>query len=94
LGNKYLQFEAFYVGHTQTHLGDTASMADRSVRSGRINFPNEPWNAHVSCWEFGVNYDPALGFAPRVGFRRLQPTVIYNPLWKRSTSIREVSYEF
>jgi len=94
LGNKNLQFETFYIGHTQTHFGDTTSQSDRSVRGGRINFPNEPWNAHVSYREFGVNYDPAVGFAPRVGFRRLQPSLTYNPLWKRSKSIREVSWEY
>lgn len=94
LGNKNLQFESFFVGHTETYLGDTTSIWDRSSRGGRINFPNEPWNAHVSYREFGVNYDPAVGFAPRVGFRRLQPSVVYSPLWKSSKLIRELSWEY
>ena len=94
LGNKNLQFEAFFVGHTETYLGDTSTISDRSTRGGRINFPNEPWNAHMSYREFGVNYDPAVGFAPRVGFRRLQPSISYAPLWKNSRLIREVSWEY
>jgi hypothetical protein len=94
LRNKNLQFEAFFVGHTQTHFGDTTGIRDRSVRGGRINFPNEPWNAHVSYREFGVNYDPAVGFAPRVGFRRLQPSVSYAPLWETSNLIRELRWEY
>ncbi|MDO9550861.1 carbohydrate binding family 9 domain-containing protein [Rhodonellum sp.] len=94
LGNKNLQFEAFVVGHTETYLGDTTSIWDRSSRGGRINFPNQPWNAHVSYREFGVNYDPEVGFAPRIGFRRLQPSVVYSPLWKNSKLIRELSWEY
>jgi hypothetical protein len=67
---------------------------DRSVRGGRINFPNAPWEGHVSYREFGVNYNPAVGFAPRVGFRRLQPTVTYRPLMENSNIIRELLWEY
>jgi len=94
LGNKNLQFEAFFVGHTKTHSGDTTNIMDRSVRGLRFNFPNEPWNAHVSYREFGINYDPAVGFAPRVGFRRLQPTVSFSPLIGSSKLIRELSWSY
>ncbi len=94
LGNKNLQFEGFFVGHTETFYGDESSLMDRSVRGGRINFPNQPWEAHVSFREFGVNYNPAVGFAPRVGFRRLQPTISYSPLVARSSLIREISWEY
>lgn len=94
MGNKNLQFEAFIVGHTETFYADESSMFDRSVRGGRINFPNQPWNAHVSYREFGVNYDPAVGFAPRIGFRRLQPSITYNPLINRSNLIRELSWQY
>ncbi|PRY90730.1 carbohydrate binding protein with CBM9 domain [Mongoliibacter ruber] len=94
LGNKNLQMEAFFVGHTETFIGDESSLWDRSVRGGRINFPNQPWDAHVSYREFGINYDPAVGFAPRVGFRRLQPSLTYNPLWKESSLIRELSWQY
>ncbi len=94
MGNKNLQMEAFFVGHTETFIGDESSLWDRSIRGGRINFPNEPWSAHVSYREFGINYDPAVGFAPRVGFRRLQPSITYNPLWKDSKLVREVSWQY
>jgi hypothetical protein len=93
-GNKNLQFETFFVGHTPNFFGDESSFWDRSVRGGRINFPNQPWSAHMSYREFGVNYDPAVGFAPRVGFRRLQPSITYNPLWKKSGLIRELSWQY
>jgi hypothetical protein len=94
LGNKNLQFEAFFVGHTSNFFGDESTVWDRSVRGGRINFPNEPWRAHMSYREFGVNYDPATGFAPRVGFRRLQPSISFSPLWENSGLIRELSWQY
>ena len=93
MGNKNLQFEAFFVGHTETFFGDTSSLMDRSVRGGRINFPNQPWEGHVSYREFGVNYNPAVGFVPRIGFRRLQPTITYSPLIENSGFIRELSWQ-
>ncbi|WP_439484337.1 hypothetical protein [Cyclobacterium plantarum] len=67
---------------------------DRSVRGFRFNFPNQPWDAHVSYREFGIQYNPAVGFVPRVGFRRLQPTITYNPLMERSKVLREISWEY
>ncbi len=93
-GNKNFQFEAFFVGHTPTSFKDTTDQWDRSVRGFRFNYPNQPWDAHVSYREFGINYDPAVGFAPRVGFRRVQPSVTYNPLLENSKVIRELSWQY
>jgi len=94
LGNKNLQFESFFVGHTPSFFGDSSTLSDRSTRGLRFNFPNQPWDAHVSYREFGINYDPAVGFVFRVGFRRLQPTITYNPLIERSTILREISWQY
>lgn len=97
LGRRNLQFQAFAVTHTDaddaTEDGET-SWADRSVRGVRINYPNRPWDAHVSFREFGTAYDPAVGFAPRVGFRRLQPSVAWRPLVPWSPRIREFTFEY
>jgi hypothetical protein len=95
LGSRNLQFQAFAVVHTDgTPGGSGTSLADRSVRGVRVNYPNRPWEAHVSYREFGSAYDPAVGFAPRVGFRRLQPTVTYTPLVSRGGLVRDMSWEY
>lgn len=94
LGNRNFQFEAFFVGHTPSFFADSSSFMDRSTRGFRFNFPNQPWDAHISYREFGINYDPAVGFVPRVGFRRLQPTITYNPLIEKSRILRELSWEY
>jgi hypothetical protein len=44
-----------------------------------VSFPNDVWQGHVSFREFGREWDPAVGFAPRRGFRRVQPTVGWHP---------------
>lgn len=93
-GNKNFQFQTFFVGHSPTSFNDSSGIMDRSVRGFRFNFPNQPWEAHVSYREFGVNYNPAVGFVPRIGFRRLQPTVTYSPLMKKSSILRELSWEY
>lgn len=74
LRNKNLQFEAFFAAHTESRRGDATTLGDRSARGFRLNYPNNVWQAHVSLREFGDDWNPAVGFAPRRGFRRLQPT--------------------
>lgn len=94
MGNKNLQFQAFLVMHTPSDYNDNSSHFDRSARGLRINFPNQPWSGHVSYREFGVNYDPAVGFVPRVGFKRLQPSIIFSPLLEKSKLFREISFSY
>ena len=92
--DKYtLQLSAFFVGHNPASPFDNStSMIDRSVRGFRFNFPNQPWSAWVSYREFGDAYDPAVGFNPRNGFKRLQPAINYAPLFEKSNVIREIEW--
>ncbi|MCC7031424.1 MAG: carbohydrate binding family 9 domain-containing protein [Acidobacteria bacterium] len=93
LGNKNLQFEAFFVGHTVGTRDETTTLGDRSTRGFRLNYPNDIWQAHVSFREFGDAWDPAVGFAPRRGFRRVQPTVSWNPRPLSSRLVRQYEFE-
>ncbi|MDW3651288.1 MAG: carbohydrate binding family 9 domain-containing protein [Bacteroidia bacterium] len=93
MGDKNLQFQGFFVYHNPKTIADTNSQFfDRTSRGFRINFPNRPWFAHASYREFGTAFEPALGFHPRVGFRRFQPSVGFNPLIEKSELIRDISY--
>ena len=93
LGNKNLQFEAFVAAHTESARDDATTLGDRSVRGFRLNYPNNEWRAHVSLREFGDAWNPAVGFAPRRGFRRLQPTVSWNPRPARLAHVRELQFQ-
>jgi hypothetical protein len=95
LGDKNIQFEAFWVSVSDS-LGesgtDTSSLMDRSARGVRFNYPNDRWRGHVSYREFGEDYDPAVGFVPRNGFRRVQPSFSFNPR-PSSGPIRQIEME-
>ncbi|ADV47640.1 putative membrane associated hydrolase [Cellulophaga algicola DSM 14237] len=93
LGNKRLQLSAFFVAHNPASPSDNfTSISDRSVRGFRLNFPNKPWSGNVSYREFGDEYDPAVGFNQRNGFKRLQPGIKYAPLFDKSKLIREIEW--
>ncbi|MDP2318166.1 MAG: DUF5916 domain-containing protein [Acidobacteriota bacterium] len=93
LGNKNLQFEAFFAGHTESRLNEATTLGDRSARGIRLNYPNNKWQAHVSLREFGDAWNPAVGFAPRRGFRRLQPSVSWNPRPVGLVNVRELQFQ-
>jgi len=93
LGDNVLQFSAFFVGHNSASpLDNSSSLLDRSVRGFRFNFPNQPWSAWVSYREFGDEYDPAVGFNRRNGFKRVQPALNYAPLFEKSKIIRAIEW--
>ena len=95
--DKNLQLEAFYVVHTDPETAAGSTQTDRTSRGLRVNYPNDLWNGHVSLREFGEAWDPAVGFAPRNGFRRLQPTVGFGPRpdWPHVRQLQfEVSFQY
>ncbi len=86
------QFQAFFVWHNAPLKADTSSWGHRTTRGFRLNYPNQPWFGHMSYREFGNAYDPAVGFVRRRSFRRLQPTIGYNPVFETSSVIREMRF--
>jgi hypothetical protein len=98
LGNRNLQLEAFVVAHTDARGASArdslaSDPGDRSARGFRLNFPNDPVRAHVSLREFGDLYDPAVGFVPRRGFRRFQPTVGWAPRPSSIAAVRQLDFQ-
>ena len=106
-GDKDFQFQAFFLWHNDPLrnpaaldvTGDTlgvdvigAPWHQRTTRGVRFNYPNDPWVAHMSYREFGTAYDPAVGFVQRVGFRRLQPTVGYEPVLEDHPYVQELGF--
>jgi hypothetical protein len=92
--DKNLQFEAFFVGNTEPLEAGTSSLRDRSAYGVRFNYPNDIWRAHVSFRELGDDYDPAVGFTSRNGFRRVQPSVTFAPRPERLSSVvRQLEFE-
>jgi hypothetical protein len=79
----------------------TTNPADTGLnlgRGSRLAFPNDPFYFDFSYRELQPNYDPAVGFVQRRGFRRYNPEVGYtfrfgNHRWLRSIQ-HEVDWEF
>ncbi len=95
LGDKNLQFQAFYVMHNPSSpFDEETDFMDRSTRGIRLNYPNQPWSAALSYREFGTDYDPQVGFYSRNSFRRVEPQAQYEPLIESSDVIRELGFGF
>ncbi|WP_083750239.1 carbohydrate binding family 9 domain-containing protein [Rhodohalobacter halophilus] len=96
LGDKNLQFQAFFVWHNEGSSGFSNQFWDRTSRGIRINYPNFPFYSWMSYREFGSSFNPAVGFTPRNGFRRFQPTAGYNWVFSESPILRswEVQLRF
>ena len=94
LKNQNLQFQAFAVIHNPESPGEiNNNIWDRSARGLRFNFPNDPWSGSLSYREFGVSYDPAVGFSRRNSFRRVEPRIRFSPILEKSSTIRELQWE-
>ncbi len=93
LGDKNLQFQAFLVFHNSAFKeDDSTDIWDRSTRGIRLNFPNQPWSGHISYREFGIAYDPAVGFNRRSGFRRVNPRIGFVPQLTNSNLIQQIEW--
>lgn len=90
-GDENLQFQAFFVMHNAPMTGATSTFFDRTSRGVRINYPNRPFSGHASYREFGSAFRPAVGFTPRNGFRRFQPSVGYSTLVGGTPWLRELA---
>jgi hypothetical protein len=77
--DKNLQFEAFFVWNSNPVPTVDRSLSDLTARGFRLNYPNDVWQAHLSYREFGHEYDPAVGFVNRNGFRRMEPNLTWRP---------------
>jgi hypothetical protein len=91
-GDRNLRFQAFGVWHTDPSAERTAAWTDHTARGVRLSYPNDLWSGHVSYREFGELFDPAVGFTPRRGFRRLQPSIQYAPRPEWLPRVRQLEF--
>jgi hypothetical protein len=93
LGQYNAQFEGFLLYHTDPVDGGDLSASERRSRGLRFAFPNDLIRFSSSHREFGEEWDPALGFVERRGFRRHQPTLTIAPRPQRWESIRQTEHQ-
>ena len=93
LGRYNAQVEGFLLYHTDPLAGGDLSASQRRARGIDLAFPNDLWRLSSSHREFGEQWDPALGFVERRGFRRHAPTLTFAPRPERWESIRQTEHE-
>jgi hypothetical protein len=72
-GNQNLELSGFYLWTSSPDR-----VEDTGAYGVRLAYPNDPLTAEISIRELQANYDPALGFVERRGYRRLAPSVEYS----------------
>ncbi len=83
-GADFLLATSTFMGRQQLSLGGFLVNTSNPTGGGQSNayglaldFPNDPWAATIFYREIQRNYDAAIGFTPRKGFRWLEPSVRY-----------------
>jgi hypothetical protein len=72
-GNQNLELSGFYLWTSRPDR-----VEDTGAYGVRLAYPNDPLTAEISIRELQANYDPALGFVERRGYKRLAPSVEYS----------------
>ena len=90
-GSQNLALSGFYVWTSQP---DAAG--DGAGYGLRLSYPNDPFSAELAVRELQPNYDPAVGFVERRGYKRLNPSIEYTPRLRNHPFIRgfEFSLDF
>ena len=93
MGDQNLSLSVFAVWNSNPQRDTERSLDELTARGFRLNFPNEYWQAHLSYREFGTHYDPAVGFVPRNGFKRIEPRVAWRPRIESVDWIRRFQFD-
>ncbi len=60
----------------------------------RLAYPNDPFSAEIAVRELQPNYDPAVGFVARRGYKRLNPSLEFAPRLRSHPWIRGFEFSF
>lgn len=87
------QIEGFMVNHTDPVNGGDLTGSERRSRGIRWSLPNDLIRVHSSHREFGEEWNPAVGFVERRGFRRHQPTLTIAPRPSNWGLVRQTEHQ-
>lgn len=87
-GNQNLELSAFYLWTSSPERAE-----DTGAYGVRLAYPNDPLTIELSMLELQPNYDPAIGFVERRGYKRLAPTVEYSWRTRDHPWLRALGWE-
>jgi hypothetical protein len=86
-GDKNLSLDLYFLGTKDENLNATDYATGFT-----FDYPNELWDVGITAAHIGENFRPELGFAPRVGIRKIRPFVSFRPR-AREIGIRRFNFE-
>jgi hypothetical protein len=87
-GNQNLELSGFYLWTNSAERTE-----DTAAYGVRLAYPNDPLTAEISIRELQPNYDPAMGFVERRGYKRLAPNVEYSWRTRDHAWLRALGWE-
>src|SRR5262245_45114109 len=88
----FLGAQNFSVGGFFLNTNNPKAEGRSSAYGVQVDYPNDPWGASLLYREVQANYTAAVGFTPRTGYRRLQPSVSYAQRPRQHPWIRAIQY--
>ncbi|MGE4054579.1 MAG: carbohydrate binding family 9 domain-containing protein, partial [Vicinamibacterales bacterium] len=87
LGSENLSLGGFFL-----NTSDPLDVGHNNAWGLALNFPNDPWSGGFGYREIEENYNAAVGFTPRTGFRRFRPEISYTTRPNQHAWIRTIQY--
>ena len=87
MGSEQLSVGGFFVNTSNPN-----STGKSNAYGATIQYPNDPWSSSFFYREIQENYNAAVGFTPRKGFRRLAPGISYTTRPRGNRWIRTVQH--
>jgi hypothetical protein len=87
-GNKNLLFGGYFI-----KTPDGVRQGDNAAWGVRLNYPNDRWRLQIATRQFDKNFDPAVGFAERVDFKKYYGVIRFAPRPRNNRLIRQVGFQ-
>jgi hypothetical protein len=87
MGSENLSVGGFFV-----NTSNPADTGKANAFGAQVDFPNDPWTTNFLYREIQSNYEAAVGFTPRRGFRRMDSGVTYTMRPDGHRWLRSIQY--
>ena len=92
--SSFLGDKNFFMGAWTAFSAGDGPGGDRSGWGFKVDYPNDLWDCSAAYNDFGDALNPALGFLPRPGIRRLDLSCSYKPRPSKSGPFRWVRQNY
>ncbi len=92
--SEFMGDKNFLVGGWSAFSSGDIRPGDRSGWGFKVDYPNDLWDCYASLNHFGEALDPAMGFLPRPGTRRLDASCEFKPRPGKNGPFRWIRQQF